>query len=102
MREPGFRAILGLVPPYNCGEGSMRSNRRIFVMGAASGLLATRSIGKVAAAGAGGSVRRIATEEAFATPELVKAWLEIARAKPESSLDVPTGIRSIFDNPRPG
>ncbi len=47
-------------------------------------------------------VRRIATEEAFATPELVQAWLEIARTNPEASLDVSTGIKSIFDNPAPG
>lgn len=47
-------------------------------------------------------VRRIATEEAFATPELVAAWLEIARSAPDSHLDIPSGIRSIFDNPAPG
>lgn len=47
-------------------------------------------------------MRRIATEEAFATPELVGAWLEIARSKPTASLDIPTGILSIFDNPPPG
>lgn len=47
-------------------------------------------------------VRRIATEEAFATPELVEAWLEIARTNPEASLDVNTGIKSIFDNPAVG
>jgi 5-carboxyvanillate decarboxylase len=50
----------------------------------------------------GGPTRKIATEEAFATPALVKAWLGIARADPEASLDVPTGILSIFDNPRQG
>ena len=47
-------------------------------------------------------IRKIAAEEAFATPELVKAWVEVARADPASSLDVQTGILSIFDNPRPG
>jgi 5-carboxyvanillate decarboxylase len=46
--------------------------------------------------------RRIATEEAFATPELVAEWLAIARSNPSASLDVPTGIQSIFDNPKPG
>lgn len=51
---------------------------------------------------AGERVRRIATEEAFATPELVAAWLEIARSDPSASLDNPTGILSIFDNPAPG
>ncbi len=48
------------------------------------------------------ALRRIATEEAFATPDLVRAWLEIARTTPGISLDVPTGIMSIFDNPAPG
>jgi 5-carboxyvanillate decarboxylase len=47
-------------------------------------------------------LRKIATEEAFATAGLVDAWLDIARAAPGMSLDVPTGILSIFDNPRPG
>ena len=46
--------------------------------------------------------RRIATEEAFATADLAKAWLDIAKTDPASSLDVPTAILSIFDNPRPG
>lgn len=47
-------------------------------------------------------MRRIATEEAFATQSLVDAWLEIARSGRSKSLDVPTGILSIFDNPKPG
>lgn len=46
--------------------------------------------------------RLIATEEAFATPELVADWLQIARSDPGSSLDIPTQIIPIFDNPRPG
>ena len=46
--------------------------------------------------------RRIATEEAFATPELVAAWLDIARADPGASLDIQTGIQFIFDNPPTG
>src|SRR5687768_409709 len=70
--------------------------------GAASGLIAAPLIGTVSAALGATSIKKIATEEAFATPELVKAWLEIARYQPESSLDVSTAIRSIFDNPRPG
>jgi 5-carboxyvanillate decarboxylase len=47
-------------------------------------------------------MRRIATEEAFATPELASAWLDIARSDPAASLDIPTGILSIFANPAPG
>lgn len=47
-------------------------------------------------------LRRIATEEAFATPELAKAWLEIARTNPDVSLDVQTGIKFLFDNPPAG
>jgi hypothetical protein len=46
--------------------------------------------------------RKIATEDAFARSELVKAWLEVARTSPRSSLDIPIGILSIFDNPPPG
>jgi 5-carboxyvanillate decarboxylase len=80
----------------------MHMDRRRFLSGAASGLIAAPLIGTAAAALGATSIRKIATEEAFATPELVKAWLEIARSQPESSLDVSTAIRSIFDNPRPG
>jgi 5-carboxyvanillate decarboxylase len=80
----------------------MQTDRRRLLSGAASGLIAAPLIGTVSAALGATSIRRIATEEAFATPELVKAWLEIARSQPESSLDIPTGILSIFDNPRPG
>lgn len=47
-------------------------------------------------------MRKIATEEAFATAELVAAWLEIARRDPTASLDIPTGISFIFDNPPSG
>ena len=80
----------------------MQTDRRRFLAGAASGLLAAPMIGSVSAAFGAPSSRRIATEEAFATPELVKAWLEIARSQPESSLDIPTAILSIFANPRAG
>src|SRR5687768_8317963 len=79
----------------------MQTDRRRLLSGAASGLIAAPLIGTVSAALGATSIRRIATEEAFATPELVKAWLEIARSQPESSLDISTGILSIFDNPRP-
>jgi predicted TIM-barrel fold metal-dependent hydrolase len=77
----------------------MRTTRRGFLGGATAGL------STIASARGGprtAPIRRIATEEAFATPALVKAWLEIARSDPKASLDVPTGILSIFDNPRPG
>lgn len=80
----------------------MQTDRRKFLSGAAAGLIAAPSVATVSTALGATSIRRIATEEAFATPELVKAWLEIARSRPDSSLDVPTGILSIFDNPRPG
>ena len=77
----------------------MSTNRRGFLTATAAGLavtgLAGPALGKA-------QTRRIATEEAFATPELVKAWLEIARADPSSSLDFPTGILWIFGNSRPG
>jgi predicted TIM-barrel fold metal-dependent hydrolase len=79
----------------------MRTSRRGFLTGATKGIAMA---GITAAAGDRPSkvpMRKIATEEAFATPALVKAWLEIARAAPGSSLDAPTGILSIFDNPRP-
>jgi len=45
--------------------------------------------------------RRIATEEAFATPALAAAWRELARNAPNSNLDIPF-IRSIFDDPERG
>jgi 5-carboxyvanillate decarboxylase len=80
----------------------MGTNRRGFLAGASAGLAATALSASAADKDVKAPMRRIATEEAFATPELVKAWLEIARAKPAASLDVPTGILSIFDNPRPG
>ena len=80
----------------------MSTNRRGFLTGTAAGLAATTLAGAARGEAQKTPTRKIATEEAFATPELVKAWLEIARAHPESSLDIPTGILSIFDNPRPG
>ncbi|NIJ21370.1 putative TIM-barrel fold metal-dependent hydrolase [Sphingomonas naasensis] len=79
----------------------MRTNRREFLAATTAGIAAA-SLGAPADGRPQAPIRRIATEEAFATPELVKAWLAIARAEPGSSLDVPTGILSIFDNPRPG
>lgn len=79
----------------------MAIDRRGFVTGASAGLAAA-AFTSFGTAAAPGRTRMIATEEAFATAELVDAWLEIARGDPGASLDVPTGIRSIFDNPRPG
>jgi len=46
--------------------------------------------------------RRIATEEAFATRELVDAWLEIARTAPDAHLDYKTGVLFIFEPSAPG
>jgi len=79
----------------------MRTNRRGFLTGGAAAL-GVAALGAPAGRQPRPPIRKIATEEAFATPELVAAWLEIARADPGSSLDVPTGILSIFDNPRAG
>jgi 5-carboxyvanillate decarboxylase len=80
----------------------MGTNRRGFLAGASAGLATTAISASAADKDVKPPIRRIATEEAFATPELVKAWLEIARAKPAASLDVPTAILFIYDNPRPG
>lgn len=46
-------------------------------------------------------MRKIATEEAFATPELAAAWKEISRSAPSTNLDIPF-VKSIFDSPEPG
>ncbi len=80
----------------------MNTNRRSFLTASAATLAASALAGPTSAKAGISPIRRIATEEAFATPELAKAWLEITRLKPESSLDIPTGILSIFGNPRPG
>ncbi|RYG55941.1 hypothetical protein EON80_29955, partial [bacterium] len=80
----------------------MTTSRRKF-LGATTAMLGASVASRPASAQlAKAPLRKIATEEAFATPELAKAWLEIARSEPNSSLDIPTGILSIFDNPRPG
>lgn len=75
-------------------------DRRSFlgITGASAAALAA----PIAVAATRRKLRRIATEEAFATPALVAAWLDIARRGASKSLDVPTGIQSIFDNPKPG
>jgi predicted TIM-barrel fold metal-dependent hydrolase len=87
----------------------MDLHRRTFLAGA-SAVLAGAASGSadpaVAQGPAGQSAarqhfRRIATEEAFATPELAEAWRETVRNAQNSNLDVPF-IRSIFDNPVPG
>ena len=80
----------------------MTTSRRKF-LGATTAMLGASVASRAASAQmVKAPQRKIATEEAFATPELAKAWLEIARSEPNSSLDIPTGILSIFDNPRPG
>lgn len=76
-------------------------DRRSFI-GLAGATLAAQATGSAAVVAPPARVKRIATEEAFATPALVKAWLEVARSGASKSLDVPTGILSIFDNPKPG
>lgn len=80
----------------------MSTSRRKFLKGATAGLAMAGLTVEASSQSSPTRVRKIATEEAFATAELVKAWLEIARADPTSSLDVATGIKSIFDNPRAG
>ena len=80
----------------------MTTSRRGFLAGTTAGLAVPSLAGSALGMARGLPTRKIATEEAFATPELVKAWLEVARTSPRSSLDIPTGILSIFDNPRPG
>lgn len=80
----------------------MSTSRRGFLTGATAGLAAAGLSASANGLARPVPVRKIATEEAFATPELVTAWLEIARIDPGASLDVPTGILSIFANPRPG
>lgn len=80
----------------------MAIDRRTLLGVASSTLAGVALAAKAPAAAAARRTRKIATEEAFATPELVTAWLEIARANPAASLDVPTGILSIFNNPAPG
>ena len=77
----------------------MSTNRRGFLTATAAGLAVA---GLAGSAHGKAQTRRIAIEEAFATPELVKAWLEIARADPSASLDMTTGILWIFGNSRPG
>lgn len=85
----------------------MGIRRRTFLGGASASLLAANSAGATAVSPAeAGKIarhrfRRIATEEAFATPELAQAWREIVRTAPSDNLDIPF-IRSIFDNPAPG
>ncbi|MGY4399148.1 5-carboxyvanillate decarboxylase [Sphingomonas sp. UYAg733] len=79
----------------------MSTSRRGFLTAAAGGI-AVAGLSAASSQSHKVPIRKIATEEAFATPGLVKAWLEIARTDPGASLDVPTGILSIFDNPRPG
>lgn len=80
----------------------MTTSRRGFLTATTAGIAAASLTTSTSGQALRAPIRRIATEEAFATPELVKAWLEIARADPQASLDIPTGILSIFDNPRAG
>lgn len=80
----------------------MSIDRRALLGAASIGFVGIAAATRATAASAPLQVRKIATEEAFATPELVAAWLEIARRDPAASLDVPTGIMSIFNNPAPG
>lgn len=82
----------------------MTIDRRTLLRAASAGVAAAASAPPSAAAAAPSpaGVRKIATEEAFATAELAAAWLDIARSDPAASLDVPTGILSIFNDPAPG
>lgn len=80
----------------------MSIDRRQFVAGISAGAAITALVPASSAQASSSHVRRIATEEAFATAELAEAWLEIARNDPSASLDIPTGINFIFNNPPPG
>lgn len=80
----------------------MTTSRRRFLAATTAMLGASAASRTVSAQIAKVPSRKIAAEEAFATPELAKAWLEIARSEPDSSLDIPTGILSIFGDPPPG
>lgn len=79
----------------------MTIDRRAFITHSTAGL-ASAALAARGSAQSPQRLRKIATEEAFATPELVAAWLEIARGNPTASLDIPTGINFIFNNPPPG
>lgn len=87
----------------------MRIPRRTFLGGAAAILpavsavlgTASQAANQGATAAKARRFRRIATEEAFTTPELAEAWRELARTASNSNLDLPF-IKSIFDSPEPG
>lgn len=80
----------------------MSIRRRTFI-GGSSATVAAATVPSVAATGRKSPkrVRKIATEEAFTTPELAQAWKELARSSPSSNLDLPI-LKSIFDDPKPG
>lgn len=80
----------------------MSIDRRKLLGIASTGVVGIAFATQATAATSTPRLRKIATEEAFATAELVSAWLEIARRSPNASLDVPTGILSIFNNPAAG
>lgn len=80
----------------------MTVDRRTVIGATTAGLIGAALAPQAAKAMSTPRIRKIATEEAFATPELVAAWLDIAHRDPAASLDVPTGISFIFDNPPPG
>lgn len=80
----------------------MSIDRRTLLGIASSGVVGITLATEATAATYTPRPRKIATEEAFTTAELVSAWLEIARRSPNASLDVPTGILSIFNNPAEG
>lgn len=80
----------------------MGIDRRTLIGATSAGVVGAALAPRSVMASSASTVRKIATEEAFATPELVAAWLEIGRRDPAASLDVPTGISFIFDNPPPG
>ena len=80
----------------------MSIRRRAF-LGGSSAAFTAAAVPSLAAPGAKlpKRLRKIATEEAFTTPELAQAWREIARSSPSKNLDLPF-IKSIFDDPKPG
>ncbi|WP_207868874.1 amidohydrolase family protein [Brevundimonas goettingensis] len=79
----------------------MSIHRRTLLAAASAGVAASAMASR-AIAGPPPRFRKIATEEAFATTELQTAWLDVAKNSHAASLDVPTGILSIFNDPAPG
>ncbi|MFN2448323.1 MAG: amidohydrolase family protein [Candidatus Baltobacteraceae bacterium] len=82
----------------------MKLDRRRFLGGAALALSGASLPLAAASAGAAQNTarhRRIATEEAFTTPQLAEQYRRIAQSDSSKSLDLVL-MRMVFDDPRPG